>query len=161
MRTLLIIALSVISLSSFAQKREKPIQEDLATLRPHFTAPPDTAKHNAANAIHTAPVVTPHMTVNDKVNPVLDSIDHLNLLRKVVPGYTIQVYSGLNREESGNTRQRLSVELGMRANMQYVQPKWRVWVGQYFTAIDAQKDLVTIRRYFPNAILVPESISIR
>ena len=160
MRTLLIVALSVVSLSSLAQKT-KPIQEDLAALRPHFTAPPDTAKHNSANVIRTAPVVTPRLLVNDKINPVLDSINQLNLLRKFIPGYTIQVYSGLNREESGNTRQRLAVELGMRANMQYVQPKWRVWVGQYFTAIDAQKDLVMVKRTFPNAILVPESIYIR
>lgn len=160
MRPLLIIALSVVSLGAFAQKT-KPVQEDLASLRPHFTAPPDTAKHGAANVTRNAPVVTPRLTVNDKVNTVLDSISHLNRLRKVVSGYTIQVYSGLNREESGNTRQRLAVELGMRANMQYVQPKWRVWVGQYFTAIDAQKDLVMVKRTFPNAILVPESISIR
>lgn len=160
MRTLLIIALSLVSLSSFAQKT-KPVQEDLASLRPHFTAPPDTAKHSASNVVRNAPMVTPRLMVNDKVNSVLDSISHLNLLRKFVSGYTIQVYSGLNREESGNTRQRLAVELGMRANMQYVQPKWRVWVGQYFTAIDAQKDLVMVKRTFPNAILVPESISIR
>lgn len=94
MRTLLIIALSLVSLSSFAQKT-KPVQEDLASLRPHFTAPPDTAKHSASNVVRNAPMVTPRLMVNDKVNSVLDSISHLNLLRKFVSGYTIQVYSGL------------------------------------------------------------------
>lgn len=160
MKYLLIIALSVVSLSSFAQKN-KPIEEDLASLRPHFDPPPDTGKHFAGNFVRNVPVVTPRLTVNSKVNFVLDSIDRLNLLRKVIPGYTIQVYSGLNREEAGNTRKRLQEELDMRADLQYVQPKFRVRVGHYFTSLDAQKDLMRLRRAFPNAILVPESIPIR
>ena len=160
MKYLLIIALSIVSLGSFAQ-RNKPIEENLAALRPHFTPPPDTAQHYAGNPTKNVPVVTPRITVNDKVNFVLDSIDRLNPLRKVIPGYTIQVYSGLNREQAGNTRSRLQDELGMRAELQYMQPKFRVRVGHYFTNIDAQKDLVRLKRAFPNSILVPESIPIR
>lgn len=160
MRYLLIIALSVVSLSLFAQ-RNKPIQEDLASIRPHFPAPPDTGRHFAGNPVKDVPVVTPVMMVNEKVDFVLDSIDKLNRLRKVVPGYTIQVYSGLNSEEARNARKRLQEELSMRADMQYIQPKWRVRVGNYFTNLDAQKDLMRLKRAFPNAILVPESIPIR
>jgi len=160
MKYLLTIALSIVGLSLFAQKN-RPVQEDLASLRPHFTPPPDTAKHYAGNPVKNVPVVTPRMMVNDKVNFVLDSIDRLNLLRKVIPGYTIQVYSGLNREEAGITRSRLQDELGMRAELQYVQPKFRVRVGHYFTNLDAQKDLLRLKRSFPNSILVPESIPIR
>jgi hypothetical protein len=160
MKFLPIIILSLVCLSSYAQKN-KPIQEDLASLRPHFTPPPDTGKHYHGNPVKDVPVVKPVMTVNEKVNFVLDSIDRLNLLRKVVPGYTIQVYSGLNSEEARSTKRRLQEELDMHADMQYMQPKWRVRVGNYFTTLDAQKDLVRMKRYFPNAILVPESIPIR
>jgi hypothetical protein len=160
MRSLLIIALSVVSLSSFAQKN-KPVTEDLAVLRPHFTPLPDTAQRYQGNPVRNVPQVTPHMMVNQKVNAVLDSIDKLNQLRKVVSGYTIQVYSGLNREEASDTKGRLSRELDMRADMQYLQPKWRVRVGNYYNSLDAQKDLVRLKRSFPNAILVPESIPLR
>jgi hypothetical protein len=160
MKYLLAITLSVVALGVFAQ-RNKPITEDLAALRPHFPPPPDTAHHYEGNPVKNVPVVKPTMLVNQKVNFVLDSIDRLNRLRKVVPGYTIQVYSGLNREEAGNTRKRLQDELDMRADLQYVQPKFRVRVGRYFTTIDAQKDLMRLKRSFPNAILVPESIPIR
>jgi hypothetical protein len=160
MKYLLIIVLSGVSLSSLAQ-RNKPIQEDLASIRPHFDPPPDTGKHYAGNPVKNVAVVTPVMMVNEKVNFVLDSIDKFNRLRKVVPGYTIQVYSGLNSEEARNARRRLQEELGMHADMQYIQPKWRVRVGNYFTNLDAQKDLVRLKRAFPNAILVPESIPIR
>jgi hypothetical protein len=160
MRYLLIIALSVVSFGSFAQ-RNKPIQEDLASIRPHFAPPPDTGRHFTGNPMKNVPVVTPVMMVNDKVDFVLDSIDKLKLIRKVVPGYTIQVYSGLNSEEARNARKRLQEELSMHADMQYIQPKWRVRVGNYFNGLDAQKDLLRLKRAFPNAILVPENIPIR
>lgn len=160
MRYLVIIFL-LASTALFAQRREKPIQEDLAALRPHFNPPPDTGRHYQGNPAKNVPVVQPKMIVNEKVNFVLDSIDKLNLLRKVIPGYTIQVYSGLNREEAGDTRTRLQNELSMRAELQYLQPKFRVRVGHYFTSIDAQKDLVRLKRVFPNAILVPENIPLR
>lgn len=160
MRRLLILLLSLGLVNVYAQ-RNKPVTEDLASIRPHFTPPADTLPKYAGNPVKNVPVVTPKMMVNDKVNFVLDSIDRLNLLRKVVPGYTIQVYSGLNREEAGNTRKRLQDELDMRADLQYVQPKFRVRVGHYFTSLDAQKDLVKLKRAFPNAILVPESIPLR
>jgi hypothetical protein len=160
MRYLLIIVLSGIALGSLAQKN-KPIQEDLASIRPHFNPPPDTGTHYAGNPVKNVPVVKPVMTVNEKVDFVLDSIDRLNLVKKVLPGYTIQVYSGLNSEEARNARKRLQEELSMRADMQYIQPKWRVRVGNYFTSLEAQKDLLRLKRAFPNAILVPESIPIR
>ncbi|MEI9919034.1 MAG: SPOR domain-containing protein [Bacteroidota bacterium] len=162
MRSLLIIALSVVSLSGFAQKNSnKPIQEDLASIRPHFAPPLDTGTHYAGNPVKNVPVVKPVMTVNQKVDFVLDSIDKLKVTRKMIPGYTILVYSGLNSEEARNARRRLQDELSMKADMQYIQPKWRVRVGNYFTSLDAQKDLMRLKRAFPNAILVPESVPIR
>jgi hypothetical protein len=161
MRYLLIITLSVVAFSSLAQRRDKPIQEDLSAIRPHFNPPPDTATHYAGNPVKNVPVVTPVMTVNQKVDLVLDSIDKMNATRKVLPGYTIQVYSGLNSEEARNARKRLQDELSMHADMQYIQPKWRVRVGNYFTSLEAQKDLLRLKRAFPNAILVPESIPFR
>jgi hypothetical protein len=160
MKNSLIIGLLLCSMGAYAQ-RNKPVEENLAAVRPHFPAPPDTARHYAGNPVKNVPVVKPVLTVDDKVDFVLDSIDRLNSLRKFLPGYTIQVYSGLSREEAGNARKRLSEELDMRADLQYVQPKFRLRVGYYFTSIDAQRDLVRLKRVFPNAILVPESIPIK
>lgn len=163
MKYLLVTLLFVGSLSAFAQRgsSNKPVQEDLASVRPRFEAPPDTAKHYQGNPVKNVPVVEPKMTVNHKVDVVLDSIDRLNSLRKFVPGYTIQVYSGLNREQAGEVRKRLSEELDMKSDLQYVQPKFRVRVGNYFTVIEAQRDLVRMKRVFPNAILVPENVPVK
>lgn len=160
MKHVLFLLLLLPSAGALAQ-RNKPVQEDLASIRPHFTPPPDTGRHLAGNPVKNIPLVKPTHTVNEKVNFVLDSIDRLNAHRKYLPGYTIQVYSGLNRDEAGNTRKRLAEELDIRADLQYMQPKFRVRVGYYFTSIEAQKDLVRLKRVFPNAILVPESVPIK
>ncbi len=166
MKQLILVFLMAASVATYAQRnrdrdRDKGPAEDLSAIRPRFTTPIDTGKHFSGNPVRNVPVVKPTMLVNDKVNSVLDSIDRINSMRKFVPGYTIQIYSGLNREEAGNARKRLLEELDMRADLQYIQPKFRVRVGYYFTSIDAQKDFVRLRRIFPNAILVPENVPIR
>jgi hypothetical protein len=33
-----------------------------------------------------------------------------------------------------------------------------VKIGKYFTRLDAQKDYMAIKRYFPGAIVVPDKI---
>jgi hypothetical protein len=164
MKQLILVFLMAASVATYAQRnrdRDKATTEDLAAIRPKFPTPLDTGTHYSGNPTRNVPVVKPTMVVNDKVNVVLDSIDRINAIRKFVPGYTIQIYSGLNREEAGNARKKLIEDLDMRADLQYIQPKFRVRVGYYFTSIDAQKDLVRLRHSFPNAILVPENIPIK
>lgn len=154
----LFIVAAMMCLSCQAQRNSREVQEDLSVIRPDF--PVDTATITAGSH-NSAAYVTPELTVNDKVDAVLDSIDKLNALRKFVPGYTIQIYSGQSREEANNAKKRLTDYLDMKGDLQYVQPKFRVKVGAYFTALDAQKDLVLLKRFFPNAILVPETIPIK
>ncbi len=162
------VVVCVASVDAWAQRgrdrdrdKDKMVEEDFSLIRPRFTIPPDTTHHYAGNPVKNVPLVKPVMIVSEKVDAVLDSIDRINTVRKFIPGFTIQVYSGLNREEAGNARKRLLDEMEMRADLQYIQPKFRVRVGYYFTAIDAQKDLVKLRKAFPNAILVPENVPIK
>jgi hypothetical protein len=141
-----------------AQRNSRDVQEDLASIRPAF---PTDSMIRVQNTHQAAPIVPPVLTVNEKVDAVLDSIDKLNVLRKYTGGFTIQIYSGQNKEEANNAKKRLTDFLDMKADLQYVQPKFRVKVGSYFTALEAQKDLVLLKRFFPNAILVPETIPIK
>ena len=92
----------------------------------------------------------------------MDSIDRFNLTKKFVDGFTIQIYSGQKRDEAMNTKQKMNTDVaGLTANLQYVQPKFRVTVGSYFNKLDAQKDLVRLKKHFSTAILVPEKIPIK
>ncbi|MFM8849375.1 MAG: SPOR domain-containing protein [Cytophagales bacterium] len=107
-------------------------------------------------------IIAPRYHVNEKIDAVLDSIDRFNLTRKFVDGYTIQIYSGQKQEQALNAQKRL-VEENTRyvASVQYQQPKFRVTVGKYFTRIEAQKDLLALKKIFPSASLVPDRIMIK
>jgi len=134
--------------------------EDLSVVRPKFEMPVDSAKKPEGQKATV--LVIPSKNVNTKVDFVLDSIDRLNSLRKFVDGFTIQIYSGQNREEANNTKKKLADEgTGLTAELQYIQPKFRVRVGNYFSRLEAQKDLLLLKPVFPNAILIPEKIPIR
>jgi SPOR domain len=150
----------LLSISCAAQKNgSKPYyHEDLYSLRPKFPEPADSVQ---AEVHKKGEVVATH-NVNKKVDGVLDSINHFNAARKFIDGYTIQIYSGQNREEAMNTKKKMSTDApDLNAEMEYTQPKFRVRVGSYFSRLDAQKDLLRLRRPFPNAILVPEKILVR
>lgn len=143
---------------------DKPYYESLSEVRPRVTAPPDSVASSATSTVamvDTQPVSFTK-TVNEKVDVVLDSIDRFNLTRRSVDGFTIQIYSGQNREEAMNTKKKMTTDLpDLTANLQYQQPKFRVTVGKYYSKLEAYQDLSTLRSIFPAAILVPEKIVIR
>jgi SPOR domain len=141
---------------------DKSYYENLSALRPKVIVPLDTPQKDTFNQKNVTASITPTKTVNAKVDAVLDSIDRYNLVRKFVDGYTIQIYSGQNREEAMNTKKKMTTELPeMTANLQYQQPKFRVTVGRYYTKLEANPDLVRLRTSFSSAILVPEKIQIK
>jgi len=149
-----------VSLSCAAQKN-KPYSEDLSRLRPKPELPVEGKRIDTVVEKNQV-IVPPTKTVNSKVDAVLDSIDKFNLMRKFIDGYTIQIYSGQKREDAMNTKKKIQEEVPeLNANLQYQQPKFRVTVGKYFTRLEAQKDLLTLKRVFSTATLVPEKVFIK
>src|SRR5690554_6768805 len=73
--------------------------EDLSVLRPEV----DSADSSVAETpVRKTEYVEAKYAVNAKLDAVLDSIDRINLSRKYVDGFTILVYSGLDREAALN-----------------------------------------------------------
>jgi hypothetical protein len=141
---------------------DKEYYENLSALRPKVIVPTDTPYKETSHTREVKSTIEPTKTVNNKVDVVLDSIDQYNLVRKFVDGYTIQIYSGQNREEAMDSKKKMSIDLpDMTANLQYQQPKFRVTVGRYYTKLEANEDLVRLRTSFAAAILVPEKIQIK
>jgi hypothetical protein len=152
----------LIAFGCVAQKSnsDKKYHEDLSLVRPKFAIPTDSNPKTGTGEPKTP--VLPTRNVNAQVDYVLDSIDRLNSLRKFIDGYTIQIYSGQNREDANTAKKTLADEnTGFTADLQYIQPKFRVRVGNYFSKLEAQKDLMRLKSIFPNAILIPEKIPIR
>jgi hypothetical protein len=132
--------------------------EDLSALRPKFEE--TIAQHIATEEQRKTIYVEPKHAVNKQLHAVLDSIDQINLNKRYVDGFTIQVYTGQKREDALASKRTLDQALPeLRAEMTYVQPTFRIKAGKYYTQLDAQKDYVAVKRYFPNAILVPDKIA--
>lgn len=135
--------------------------EDLSGVRPKVEEPVENTTTPVKTKRDPGAYVEPHFTVNKQLDAVLDSIDRINLTRKFVEGYTIQVYSGLKREDALNVRKQLIQSIPqLNSELQYVQPNFRVKTGKYFTRLEAEKDYEQVRRYFPAAIVVPDKIAI-
>jgi hypothetical protein len=136
--------------------------EDLSVWRPETVKTTDSARTvTGEERTRTNQYVEARYAVNGQVDPVLDSIYGQNLGRKFIDGYTIQVYSGTKREDALNNKKKLSQSLpDLESDVQYMQPNFRVRTGKYLTRIEAQKDYLAVKRYFPNAIVIPDKVAI-
>jgi len=136
--------------------------EDLSGLRPKIES--DTIKIPAqkdGNKNNPAQYTEPKFAVNQSLDTVLDSISRINLSNGFVDGFTIQIYSGIKREEALNSKKQISSALPeLDTELQYVQPNFRVRTGKYYDRLAAHKDYLAVKRYFPNAIIIPERIPI-
>jgi hypothetical protein len=133
--------------------------EDLSYLHPVFEAPVNDPITQINPEKRRTEYVEPKFTVNESLHSVLDSIDRINLNRRLIDGFSIQIYSGQKREEALNAKRTIDQYLPeMNAQMLYLQPTFRIKAGKYYTQLDAQKDYVAVKRYFPNAILIPDKI---
>ncbi|HKZ38887.1 MAG TPA: hypothetical protein VJ184_14595 [Chryseolinea sp.] len=136
--------------------------EDLSIWRPK-TDTPVTTPTNSKGSIepNKTQYIEPKYAVNKQLDTVLDSIDRYNLSRKFIDGFTIQIYSGLKREDALNSKKRLAGSLpDIKSEVEYTQPNFRVKAGQYFNRLDAQRDYIMIKRYFPSSIVIPDKVSI-
>lgn len=134
--------------------------EDLSIWRPKVEPDMPTEPTVEDNKKQKA-TAEPKYSVNKKLDAVLDSIDRINLRRNFIDGFTIQVYSGLKREDALNAKKELTSSLPeLESEINYLQPNFRVKVGKYFSRIDAQKDYVAVKKYFPNAIVIPDKVAI-
>ncbi|AYB30881.1 SPOR domain-containing protein [Chryseolinea soli] len=141
--------------------------EDLSVYRPKPDQVPTTTTTTGTTTTQTpdgrkpTAYVEPKYAVNKKVDVVLDSIDRYNLQSKAVDGFTIQIYSGLKREEALNAKKTLASSLpDLEADVQYAQPNFRVKVGKYISRLDAQKDFTEVKKRFPTAIIIPDRVAI-
>lgn len=134
--------------------------EDLSALRPKVQTTGDSTQ-SSTTPIKKTTYVDPKYNINKELDIVLDSIDRININRKFIDGFTIQVYSGLDREAALNTRKTLTTSLpDLESEIQYNQPNFRVKAGKYFNRVDAQKDFLAIRKFFSSAIVIPDKIEI-
>jgi hypothetical protein len=164
---MLLVLLAVAFACKPAQKTTSGSQggkyyEDLSGVRPKAELPSNN------NTVLDIPVqrdpkayVEPRYAVNAQLDAVLDSINRINLTRKFVDGFTIQIYSGLSREEALNAKRDMTLYLPkVETEVQYNQPNFRTKTGKYLNRLEALRDYEAVKKFFPNAIVIPDKIAI-
>lgn len=72
-------------------------------------------------------------------------------------GFTVLVYSGINREEAFKTQEELTLNFpDIEAEMQYQQPRYLLKIGKYAYKFEAQKAFSQIKGAFPSARIIPD-----
>lgn len=133
--------------------------EDLSAYRPEVpsveidnTNPEETS----TGEVERGNYVSPKYDITTKLNSVLDSVAHDNLERRVTY-YSIQVYTGISREEANEARQKVYRILGDASpRLEYNQPNYKVKVGMFNDRLEAHKTFTQLQKAFPTALLVPE-----
>ncbi len=136
--------------------------EDLSVWRPKPESFVDNTNTTiASDSRKQTTYIEPKYAVNKQIDIVLDSMDRYNLSRKYIEGFTIQIYTGLKREDALSAKKQLTSSLPeLDAEVQYVQPNFRVKVGKYYHRLDAQQDYSEVKQYFSSAIIVPDKLPI-
>ena len=68
--------------------------------------------------------------------------------------YKIQIFYGSNSEAIRKLAEFKRNFSGIDGTIIYTNPSYKVWVGNYMTRIEAERNLQNIQKHFPNALLI-------
>ena len=152
--TLSLLALMCSNL--LAQSKEQSLNEDVGQYRPKF----NQVAEKVVEPIAPQPFVAT-VDVTRQLNARLDSIANKNKRFKYAQGYRILVYTGASSEEVAKVKEQVVALVPSESVYNvYKQPTFRIKVGDYFDRVEAGGTLGTLKKDFPNAILIPDQIVI-
>ena len=164
--SLLVVAIAIYGCSkktSPSSSAGATYSEDLTILHPYIpeeTVDPGTPLTTMpAEGVNEA-VITQY-DITTEMEAVADIIAQRNLQKKFIDGYTVQVYSGSNREIANRAHfdvQQLALDA--ESQLTYVQPNYKVKVGKFYSRLEANKVYTEVRKVFPDAMLLPEKIPV-
>ncbi len=140
--------------------------EDLSKHRPNFSdsLKAKEAKNTATEPetiIYNTPDINPSGDITTSLNTFLDSVAHRNREYDYYTGYTIQVYSGSERQKGDEVKDDVYMVLpDAKPTLSFEAPFWKVKVGKFYSVIQAQKTYAKLKSEFSNAIIVPEQFKL-
>lgn len=134
--------------------------EDLSKYRPP-SASENVEIVEVEPLIETKPsTLVPVNDITYQLNNVLDSME-IKAGDRTVQGYTIQVYSGNNREAANEAKAMVyKIFPESRPETTYIQPNYKVKVGKFANRMEAQKLYAKLKNDFPGAMVLPEKITL-
>lgn len=92
-----------------------------------------------------------------KFEQLLNEKKKLNASTTTSDRYRIQIFNGTNDESKKNLIQFKKDNKDYDATIIFSTPVYKVWVGNFKTRIEAERNLIVLKKKYPNAILIKPS----
>ena len=88
-------------------------------------------------------------------------IDLRKELNSEIENYKIQIFNG-SRDEAENTISEYKIVFNdSSAIIKYEAPNYKIWIGNYYTLVEAEKEILEVRKKYPNAFIFKPTKSIK
>ncbi|WP_258105356.1 SPOR domain-containing protein [Marinoscillum sp. MHG1-6] len=135
--------------------------EDLTYLRPELSIAEDEKPSNTINAAENNVTGSINSTFKTELDSVNQKMIERNKAGYFVDGYTIQLYTGNDRNKADETKTLAeTIDEDLKPVISYYQPTYKVRVGKYTSRLEAHMVYESLKEYFPRALLIPERIKI-
>jgi hypothetical protein len=123
----------------------------------------ETANSTKEQTQNTTSAITnlkpPVSSINVGLDTLLAQISENNK-HVTIKGYRLQVFSGMLRKDAENVVAELRNLIPYTGEIEYVQPNFKVKVGNFQNKIDAYQTYYKIKEVFPNVVVMYEKIKI-
>ena len=100
-------------------------------------------------------------TTTLKANRLVEKHKKINVLRRTMPGYRVQIYFGDQRQEAIDLKTSFqAANPGIPAYVVYQQPHFKVRVGDFKTRLEATGFLSRMQGILDQAFIVPDEVKL-
>lgn len=100
-------------------------------------------------------------SITEALDEILDAKPEKVVVKLEKPGYRIQLYVGRDRDEANRIKGIcLNMKIDEITYVMYDRPNYRVKVGDFLTREDARELYRTLKKRFPDAMIVPDLVTV-
>ena len=100
-------------------------------------------------------------SANVKAGLLVEKHKKINVLKRTMPGYRIQIYFGDQRQLAMDLKSAfMTAHPGVTAYVVYQQPHFKVRVGDFKTRLEATGFLSKMQSQFEQAFIVPDEVKL-
>ncbi len=97
------------------------------------------------------------LAVDEGLNAALRNLERINKQERYYSGFTVLVYSGVDRDQAFKTRNEIYSEFPeISPNLEYQEPRYLLKVGNYTNRIEAQENYFKLKDKFPSARIIQD-----
>ena len=80
-------------------------------------------------------------------------IDLKKELNAEIENYKIQIFSGRRSDAEKTISEYKILYNDSAAIIRYEAPNYKIWIGSYYTLVEAEKEILEVRKKYPNAFI--------